>query len=149
MTVKPVLKGIVDAMSPSRTASLFSTSCCRIPARFVEYCQTLDALFRPAEMSARPSCPDLAHAGSSDGSNLNRSMIQPEQLLEAEWAEWYRLTPAQRWLESEKLWRSYLAMGGSFDPEPDTQSPFFDTRTPCSRALDGGPGVRVLWRGGV
>jgi hypothetical protein len=25
-------------------------------------------------------------------------MVQPEQLVEAEWAEWYRLTPIQRWL---------------------------------------------------
>ncbi|MBE0545170.1 MAG: hypothetical protein IH623_27855 [Verrucomicrobia bacterium] len=55
-------------------------------------------------------------------------MIQPEQLVGDEWAEWYRLTPAQRWLESEKLWQTYLALGGSLDPEPDTQSPFFDAR---------------------
>jgi hypothetical protein len=55
-------------------------------------------------------------------------MIQPEQLVESEWAEWYRLTPAQRWLESEKLWQTYLALGGSLDPKPDTQSPFFDAR---------------------
>jgi hypothetical protein len=55
-------------------------------------------------------------------------MIQPEQLVEGEWAEWYRLTPVQRWLESEKLWQTYLALGGSLDPEPDTQSPFFDPK---------------------
>ena len=30
-------------------------------------------------------------------------MIQPEELVGGEWAEWYRLTPVQRWLESEKL----------------------------------------------
>ena len=51
-------------------------------------------------------------------------MIQPEELVGEEWAEWYRLTPVQRWLESEKLWQTYLALGGSLDPEPDTQSPF-------------------------
>jgi len=28
-------------------------------------------------------------------------MLQPEQLVDAEWAEWYRLTPVQRWMESE------------------------------------------------
>lgn len=55
-------------------------------------------------------------------------MIQPEELVGGEWAEWYRLTPAQRWLESEKLWQTYLVLGGSLDPEPDTQSPFFDAR---------------------
>ena len=52
-------------------------------------------------------------------------MIQPEELVGGEWAEWYRLTPVQRWLESEKLWQTYLALGGALDPEPDTQSPFF------------------------
>jgi hypothetical protein len=55
-------------------------------------------------------------------------MIQLEQLVGGEWAEWYRLTPVQRWLESEKLWQTYLALGGSLDPEPDTQSPFFDPK---------------------
>jgi hypothetical protein len=43
-------------------------------------------------------------------------VIQPEQLVGEEWAEWYRLTPAQRWEESEKLWQTYLALGGSLDP---------------------------------
>src|SRR6185295_11342112 len=56
-------------------------------------------------------------------------MIQPEELVSDELAERYRLTPVQRWLESEKLWQTYLALGGSLDPEPDTQSPFFDPRT--------------------
>ena len=65
-------------------------------------------------------------------------MIQPEQLVEDEWAEWYRLTPVQRWLESEKLWQTYLALGGSLDPEPDTQSPFFDLRAPRRALLMGG-----------
>jgi hypothetical protein len=36
-----------------------------------------------------------------------------------EWARWYRLTPLQRWLQSEKLWQTYLALGGSLDPEPE------------------------------
>ncbi|MBA4147437.1 MAG: hypothetical protein H0X66_04925 [Verrucomicrobia bacterium] len=65
-------------------------------------------------------------------------MIQPEELVGEEWAEWYRLTPVQRWLESEKLWQTYLALGGSLDPEPDTQSPFFDARTTRSRPTHGG-----------
>jgi len=53
-------------------------------------------------------------------------LIQPEDVVEEEWADWYRLSPAQRWQESEKLWAIYLSLGGSLDPEPDTQSPFFD-----------------------
>ena len=76
-------------------------------------------------------------------------MIQPDELVGGEWAEWYRLTPVQRWLESEKLWQTYLALGGSLDPEPDTQSPFFDARAPRSRPADGRTGVRVLRRGRV
>jgi hypothetical protein len=76
-------------------------------------------------------------------------MIQPEQLVEAEWAEWYRLTPIERWLESEKLWQTYLGLGGSLDPEPDTQSPFFDSSASRPRSTYGRAGVRVLRRGRV
>ena len=73
-------------------------------------------------------------------------MIQPEELVEEEWAEWYRLTPIQRWMESQKLWQTYLAMGGSLDPEPDTQSPFFDARAQRSSTSHGRSGLRVLRR---
>jgi hypothetical protein len=76
-------------------------------------------------------------------------MIQPEELVGGEWAEWYRLTPSQRWLESEKLWQTYLALGGSLDPEPDTQSPFFDARTSRARPAHGRTGVRILRRGRI
>jgi hypothetical protein len=76
-------------------------------------------------------------------------MIEPEDIVEGEWADWYRLTPLERWHESEKLWVAYLQMGGSLDPEPDTQSPFFDDSAPSARPVDGGTGLRVLRRGGV
>ena len=76
-------------------------------------------------------------------------MVQPEQLVGGEWAEWYRLSPAERWLESERLWEGFLALGGSLDPEPDTQSPFFDPRAPRAGPADGRAGVRVVRRGGV
>ena len=76
-------------------------------------------------------------------------MIQPEELVGEEWAEWHRLSPAQRWLESEKLWETFLALGGSLDPEPDTQSPFFDPKAPRPRSAHGRAGVRVIRRGGV
>lgn len=39
--------------------------------------------------------------------------------------EWLNLTPAQRMLETTKLWKLYIALGGGLDPEPDTQSPFY------------------------
>jgi hypothetical protein len=79
-------------------------------------------------------------------------MIQPEQLVEGEWAEWYRLTPVQRWLESEKLWQTYLALGGSLDPEPDTQSPFFDpkeARQTSAKQREIERLVRLQWRARV
>ena len=76
-------------------------------------------------------------------------MIQAEELVGDEWAEWYQLTPIQRWLESAKLWQTYLALGGSLDTEPDTQSPFFDAPAPRPRAVDGRTGVRVLRRGRI
>jgi hypothetical protein len=76
-------------------------------------------------------------------------MIDILDVCEPEWAEWYLLTPQQRWAETEKLWQHYLAIGGSLDPEPDTQSPFFDVATWRATSLDGRSGVRVVRRNGV
>ncbi len=39
--------------------------------------------------------------------------------------EWLRLTPSQRLYQTNKLWQFYIALGGSLDPEPDPQSPFY------------------------
>jgi hypothetical protein len=66
-----------------------------------------------------------------------------------EWDEWRALTPEQRFLESMKLWETYLALGGSLEPEPDTQSPFFDPEEWRQDAAHGRSSVRVLRRGGV
>lgn len=68
---------------------------------------------------------------------------------DAEWAEWYRLTPQERWRESEKLWEFYLLIGGSLDAEPDSQSPFYFDDAPGPVPVDGRPDVRVVRRGGV
>ena len=67
----------------------------------------------------------------------------------AKWAAWNALSPAERFLESMKLWESYLEMGGSLEPEPDTQSPFFDPDEWRENAPHGRPGLRVLRRGRV
>jgi hypothetical protein len=75
--------------------------------------------------------------------------VRAEDLVGAEWAEWYRLAPEERFHESMKLWDTYLALGGSLDPEPDTQSPFFDPDEWRENASHGRAGVRVLRRGGV
>jgi len=59
---------------------------------------------------------------------------------EEEWREWISLTPQQRWEHTEKLWKIYLANGGSLDPEPDPQSPFWfpddDTNTDAAMQAD-------------
>ena len=39
--------------------------------------------------------------------------------------EWISLSPAERFEESAKLWKIYLSLGGSLDPQPDSQSPFY------------------------
>lgn len=63
--------------------------------------------------------------------------------------EWQRLTPLERWHESMKLWQFFLSVSGSFDPEPDPQSPF-DAFLPRGAApAYGGTGLRVLRRGRV
>jgi len=59
------------------------------------------------------------------------------------------MSPQARWAESEKLWVTYLALGGSIDPEPDTQSPFFHRDASRSESLDGRTGVRLIRRSGV
>ena len=73
----------------------------------------------------------------------------PDDQLDSEWSEWYRMTPSQRWRESHTLWSFYLQVGGSLDPEPDTQSPFDDASAQRAVPVDGRPGVRVLRRSGV
>jgi len=76
-------------------------------------------------------------------------MVRAEQLAGSEWAEWYRLTPAQRWLESEKLWEAFFMLGGSLDSQPDTQSPFFDPQASSLRLAHGRSSLRLVRRGGV
>jgi hypothetical protein len=72
--------------------------------------------------------------------------IDPEDIAGPEWAEWYSLSPAERWRETAKLWATFLALGGSLDPEPDTQSPFFDEEAPCTDAAHGRAGVHIVRR---
>src|SRR4249920_1862892 len=94
------------------------------------------------------SAPGLARLSQ----NLGMAWLSGHELEDVcagEWLDWYALTPQQRWTESQKLWATYLALGGSLDPEPDTQSPFYDARAPRPRPAHGRTGVRVLRRGRV
>jgi hypothetical protein len=72
-----------------------------------------------------------------------------DELDDPEWQEWYRLTPLERWRESCRLWEYYLSVGGSLDPEPDSQSPFDALYTPSAVPADGRAGLRVVRRSGV
>jgi hypothetical protein len=77
---------------------------------------------------------------------MMKAKISAEELVGEEWAEWYSLTPIERWRQSSKLWETYLTLGGGLDPEPDTQSPFFDRSAQSSRPIDGRPGMHILRR---
>jgi hypothetical protein len=76
-------------------------------------------------------------------------MSSGELELDEQWAEWYRMTPAERWRETEKLWSFYLEVGGSLDPEPDSQSPFDTALASRPVPAHGRAGVRLVRRGGV
>lgn len=68
---------------------------------------------------------------------------------EDEWVQWARKTPVERFVESAELWRTYLALGGSLDPEPDSDSPFDFPELERAVSPDGRTGVRFVRRGGV
>jgi hypothetical protein len=70
-------------------------------------------------------------------------------LENAEWAAWYRLTPLERWRESMRLWEYYLSVGGSLDPEPDSQSPFDPDYKLGPVPAYGGTSLRVISRSGI
>lgn len=72
--------------------------------------------------------------------------MKTEWNVDDEWLDWYRLSPAERWNETEKLWAFYLTVGGSLDPEPDSQSPFDTLFAQRARAAYGGTGMRVVRR---
>ena len=63
--------------------------------------------------------------------------------IEDEWLEWYCMTPQERWIETEKLWQIYLSMGGSLDPQPDSQSPFDPLYSQGESTSDGRTGLHT------
>ncbi len=66
-----------------------------------------------------------------------------------EWQEWVKLTPLERFRQSEQIFAQYLAMGGSLDPDPDPTSPFYDPEASSSGVAYGRAGLRVIRRGSV
>jgi hypothetical protein len=59
------------------------------------------------------------------------------------------LSPSERFLESARLWETYLTLGGYLEPEPDTQSPFFDPEEWSENAAHGRAGMHILRRSGA
>jgi len=76
-------------------------------------------------------------------------MVDMNDIAGEEWASWYMLSPQQRLEESSRLWQTYLELGGTLDPEPDSQSPFHDPDQRRAVAVDGRTGVRVVRRSGI
>lgn len=48
-------------------------------------------------------------------------------IIEEEVLDWYRMSPAERFTESQKLWEVFVLLKGSYDPELDSQSPFYSS----------------------
>ncbi len=78
---------------------------------------------------------------------LRASYDTAVKLFGEEFAEWISLTPQQRFEESMKLWDTYLALGGSLEPDADPQSPFFFREDWSPGTTDGRPSVRFIRRG--
>ena len=83
------------------------------------------------------------------GRPAENKRVQPEDLWPEEWVAWFYLSPRERWDESSRLWHTFLILGGTLDPEPDTQSPFYDPQAQRPGASHGWPGLRVVRRSGV
>lgn len=50
-----------------------------------------------------------------------------DSFIEEEVLDWYRMSQAERFTESQKLWEVFVLLKGSYDPEPDSQSHFYSS----------------------
>ena len=60
--------------------------------------------------------------------------------------EWYALSPAERFAESQKLWEVFLLFGGTCEPKPDTESPFYHLQFERQSSTHGRASVHPLRR---
>lgn len=74
---------------------------------------------------------------------------EKENKLISEEDEWARMTPQKRWEESQRLFEQYVEMGGSLDPEPDSQSPFDFEEIQRAIPPYRRPGVHIIRRGRI
>ena len=47
-----------------------------------------------------------------------------EPMIDPEVLDWYEITEAERFSQSLQLWDTFVLLGGEYDSEPDSQSPF-------------------------
>lgn len=55
---------------------------------------------------------------------LKDKFYTEEPIIDDEVLDWYSMSPAERFVESQRLWEVFILFGGNYEPEPDTQSPF-------------------------
>ena len=55
---------------------------------------------------------------------FQNTSYQDNSTAEAEVQDWYEMSEVERFVQSQKLWEVFVLLGGTYDPEPDTQSPF-------------------------
>ena len=72
-----------------------------------------------------------------------------ERCVEEEVLDWYRMSPRDRWAESLRLWDTFILLGGQLEPEPDSQSPFYDWRSRRRGTTNGRSSVRAVRRSRV
>ena len=50
-------------------------------------------------------------------------MVDLSTIVEPEWLDWYSKTPQERLLATSEAWANYLELGGSLEPDIDSQCP--------------------------
>lgn len=73
-----------------------------------------------------------------------RNNIKLIDNLPDEALEWMLMTEEERLRENQRMWQTYLALGGSLDPEPDPQSPFYILYAAGEEPADRRPGSHRL-----
>lgn len=84
-----------------------------------------------------------------DHAAILSSPVELEDFIDPELLDWYRMTPEERWVESQRLWATFTLMGGSLDPEPDSQSPFDVPDQRRRGPADGRASLHSVRRSGV
>ena len=116
-------------------------------------CLRRDRLGYSAQRIANPPSPVRIREGPLPANrdpcpmrsaSRSRPIYQPRE--DPEVLEWWSLTPAQRFVESQELWQTFVLLGGSLDPEPDWQSPFYFEDASGPRPAHGRSGVHRVRR---